>query len=330
MLLTLVAGIDECGYGPLLGPLIISSSIFLVQENPEANMWTRLQKSIGKKKKGLGNRILVTDSKKAYKGEYLRRSKVKVNHLEQTARAFLNQLHLEKSGELYFASILPVISNDLTRQYTKYPWYLPLYSDFLPRINQTISDTLIANMLDEGIEFVDFRCLCIDVEEFNRIVDSSGNKATAVTTSVLKLIRQIIAIAIFCCAKKIVIYCDRLGGRKFYAEMLNELPFFKIIEIVEESNKISKYKLSDGRRELDIQFEVKADDKRLPVALASMVGKYIREKVMQHMNDYFVKSQPGLKPTAGYWVDGWRFIVDLEDETLDKAGLEREDLVRIK
>jgi len=319
-MLTLVAGTDECGFGPILGPLVVASSIFLVRENPKDDMWVRLQESIGKSRKGLRNRILVCDSKKAYSRQS------GLGHLEQTVRAFLNQLHLES---VPFSSILPLISNDIITQAKKYPWYSQLYDDCIPEIGQSTSNTLMENMKREGIEFVDFRCCCIDVAEFNRIVGDTGNKATAVTSSVLKLIRQIIALAIFCNAKKIVIYCDRLGGRKYYGDMLGILPGFKI-NGSDESNWLSKYKLISSKQELDIQFEVGADNLHFPVALASMVGKYIREKVMQHMNEYFIKLQPGLKPTAGYWTDGWRFLKDLEDETYEKSGLHIHDILRIK
>lgn len=329
-MLTMVAGIDEVGFGPILGPLVVASSIFLVKENPEKDMWWRLFESVGRRRKDLGSRILVCDSKKAYSRQ------TGLKHLEQTVRAFLNQLHPEKENELYFASILPIISNDLTRQIEKYPWYPSLYSDFLPRINPAVSNILTKNMDQEGIEFVDFRCICLDVAEFNQVIETTGNKAQAVTLPILNLIQQIIAIATFCCAKKIVIYCDKLGGRTYYMDMLETNSNIKIIE-AEESSRISKYKAIVGKvmrgtgREMDIQFEVGADDKHLPVALASMVGKYIREKVMQHMNEYLIKLQPGLRPTAGYWTDGHRFLRDMvQPETLMRAGVHRDDFVRIK
>ncbi len=318
---TLVAGIDECGYGPILGPLVVSSSIFLIKEDPEADMWHRLQKSVGKTKRGLGDRILVCDSKKAYSRQ------TGLKHLERATRAFLNQLHLEKPDELYIASILPVISNDLAQQYKKYPWYGTLYTDFLPR---TDSSCLTENMGCEGIEFIDFRCICIDVAEFNKVVNSTKNKASVVTVSVLSLIERIISIAYFLNVKKIIIYVDKLGGRTYYGDMLKNVAYAKVIGM-EESSRLSKYVLSMGTKELNIQFEVGADNKHLPVALASMVGKYIREKVMQHMNDYLIALQPGLLPTAGYWTDGHRFLRDMvHPETLRKAGVSRADFVRIK
>lgn len=324
-MLTLVAGIDEVGYGPILGPLVVSASIFLVKENPEANMWDRLHKSVGKQKRRLGKKILVTDSKKAYN------RKAGLGCLEQTIKAFLNQLHPERTP---FSVLLPVVSDDLTRQIKKYPWYTSLYGDYLSEIDPLIDYDLTEDMEREEIEFVDFRCQCMDVEEFNRVVTATENKATAVIISVMNLIRQIISLAVFCTAKRIIIYSDRLGGRMYYGDILNSIFYplqdFKIDEM-EESSRISKYKLSSSKRTMEIQFEVGADDKRLPVALASMVGKYVREKVMQHMNEYFIKLQPGLRPTAGYWTDGHRFLRDLESRgTLKNAGFNTEDFVRIK
>lgn len=318
---TIIAGIDEVGYGPILGPLVVASSIFLVKENPETNMWNRLQESVGKSKKGLENRILVCDSKKAYSRQ------IGLKHLEQTVRAFMSQLLPEK---VCFSSLLPLLS-DMALQVTKYPWYPSLYASCLSETNRTDFHALTENMKHEGFEFIDFRSCCIDVREFNKLIESTGNKADVVINSVLKLIQQIISIAVFCCAKRIIIFSDRLGGRMYYEEMINTLPDVKIIDR-EESSKNSRYKLSvdKGKRELDIQFEVGADDKHFQVALASMIAKYIRERIMVAMNDYFIKLQPGLKPTAGYWTDGHRFLNDLEDKTLEKAGLRKEDIVRIK
>jgi ribonuclease HII len=61
-----------------------------------------------------------------------------------------------------------------------------------------------------------------------------------------------------------------------------------------------------------LHFVVGADDRFLPVSLASMVCKYIRELMIDSMNRYFIGFCAGLKPTAGYWKDGLRFIEDLK------------------
>ena len=52
----ILAGIDEAGLGPVLGPLVVSATAFRVDEDPgEAGLWSRL------------NRCVVRDSKHAKK-----------------------------------------------------------------------------------------------------------------------------------------------------------------------------------------------------------------------------------------------------------------------
>jgi len=70
--------------------------------------------------------------------------------------------------------------------------------------------------------------------------------------------------------------------------------------------------LRGGRRTLRIHFVVGADGNFLPVSLASMISKYVRELLVANINRYFAGFCAELKPTAGYWKDGQRFIRDLK------------------
>ena len=84
------------------------------------------------------------------------------------------------------------------------------------------------------------------------------------------------------------------------------------LQIIEENNKASSYLLTGRGKNVQLRFAVKADDICLPVALASMVSKYIRELLMECINQYFLDHVGHLKPTAGYWTDGLRFINDIK------------------
>ncbi|MHC4122640.1 MAG: hypothetical protein ACYSSI_03625 [Planctomycetota bacterium] len=64
-------------------------------------------------------------------------------------------------------------------------------------------------------------------------------------------------------------------------------------------------------RVIRLHFIVGADGKFLPVSLASMVSKYLRELLVRNINHHFTSFHAELKPTAGYWKDGLRFISDL-------------------
>ena len=60
-------GIDEAGYGPLLGPLVVSAVGLEVPEGLlRADLWEVLAKAVSAQKRGLAGRILIADSKKAY------------------------------------------------------------------------------------------------------------------------------------------------------------------------------------------------------------------------------------------------------------------------
>ena len=50
-----------------------------------------------------------------------------------------------------------------------------------------------------------------------------------------------------------------------------------------------------------------ADANHMPVALASMVSKYVRELLMARFQSWFGQRAPQVKPTAGYARDAQRF-----------------------
>ena len=62
------AGIDEAGYGPMLGPLCVATSVFRVDEaTPEdgpPDLWSRLEEVVGSRPRDPRRRIAVADSKR--------------------------------------------------------------------------------------------------------------------------------------------------------------------------------------------------------------------------------------------------------------------------
>jgi ribonuclease HII len=78
----------------------------------------------------------------------------------------------------------------------------------------------------------------------------------------------------------------------------------------------------------DLSFRVKADATSLPVALASMLAKFLREACMDCFNAWWRQRLPALRPTAGYPQDAVRFLADLapiwDGQTPPRTALWRE------
>ena len=75
-----------------------------------------------------------------------------------------------------------------------------------------------------------------------------------------------------------------------------------------ESAACSSYRLALGGRTVRIRFQRAADATDRAAALASMVAKYTRELFMEGLNGFFASRVAGLRPTAGYYEDGRRFL----------------------
>jgi ribonuclease HII len=84
------------------------------------------------------------------------------------------------------------------------------------------------------------------------------------------------------------------------------------LRVIHEDNQRSSYELTADDRCVRVHFVVGADDKYLPVSLASMVSKYLRELLVDNINRYWTGFNSAVKPTAGYWKDGLRFIADIQ------------------
>jgi len=110
----------------------------------------------------------------------------------------------------------------------------------------------------------------------------------------------------------IEIITDRQGGRCHYRPELQLMFTDAKLRIIHEDNDRSSYELQQDARKIRLHFIVGADDKYLPVSLASMACKYIRELLVDNINKYFLAMNAQIKPTAGYWKDGSRFIADIK------------------
>jgi hypothetical protein len=102
------------------------------------------------------------------------------------------------------------------------------------------------------------------------------------------------------------IVCDKHGGRNRYAPLLQQRFPETLIEVRGESRQRSVYRWRREGHAVEAHF-CAGGERHLPVALASMVSKYLREVAMLAFNRFWSRRLPDLRPTAGYPTDAHRF-----------------------
>ncbi|MEM1184471.1 MAG: hypothetical protein AAGI53_05655 [Planctomycetota bacterium] len=305
------AGIDEAGYGPLLGPLCVALAAIRVddwaQGDDAPDLWKHLDKWVTRSPKDAPGRIPVADSKKLKLSNSLK-TKHPLTHLELGVMTWLATTGADvRDDEALFAAVGARLES--------HPWYdapptpMPLAND---KGVVDIAASRLAACADVGITLTDLRCLAISETAFNAAVRSEGSKAAVTAAAIARLVRD--TASAFPEDAELRIVCDRQSGRSDYSGLLERALPGAQIECDLRSDKASHYKIRTEAGPLAVLFQVEAEEAHLPVALASMTAKLVRELAMARFNRYWCARRPELKPTAGYRQDGARWLKDLQGE----------------
>lgn len=331
----LLAGIDEAGYGPTLGPLCVGLAAFRLPDQPTPaapNLWDLLASGVCREPGRGGShdpagRIAIADSKKLKLSNAVRTTHPLV-HLERGVLSFL-KVHCGST---------PAQDSDLFDALGVASAWHPCYQGApraLPVAGTGGEIAIASNLLARALVRAEIatQALACDVTPeplFNECVRESGSKAGTVALAMGRHLRRVWALT--APEDRVGIACDRLGGRADYSDLLREALPGVDVSTLEESATRSRYVLtgSDGRRG-GIAFLTEGEDAHLPIALASMIAKYTRELLMARFNDFWsachhqLEGKP-LKPTAGYALDARRWL-DEVGRTMSDA--DRGSLVRI-
>ncbi len=314
----LVVGIDEAGFGPRLGPLVVTRTAFV---SGSGSLEEKLAAAVSRNASARGSRLRVDDSKQIYKG------RKGLDTLEKTALSFWCTARGAMPGRLEDL-LAPVLAKPL--DLTAAPWYgaLPLALP-LPvaarREEISPSQRLLAETCRSAeVRFAGFRSCLIPEPCFNDGVEVWDSKARFLAELVLDLIGSL---PDSCSDLDVEIYVDKLGGRNRYGEILASRLDPASIETEEESRALSRYIAREKGRTVSIEFVRSGDSKHLPVALASIFSKYLREIFMILFNTFWKRHQPGIRPTAGYPLDASRFLDEIT-RTAEEAGVDLAALVR--
>ena len=300
-------GTDEAGYGPNLGPLVISATLWQVPPGTDGeDLYNRLAPAIvaspEEAARDPAGRVAMADSKVLYRpGKGLRQ-------LERGLWAALAAIDRwpETWWQLWHA-LAPEAAGDLRA----IPWYAeydsPVPLDVDPDELKPLGPALRVRLAAAGVQLLGLRSRAVFPRQFNELVGQHGSKGAALSHLTLELIARVMASLE---EGSISVICDKHGGRNRYARLLGEHFPDRFIEVCGEGRRRSIYRFGPPERRAEFCFQRKAEG-YLPAALASMASKYLRELAMRALNDYWCGRLAGLRPTAGYPQDAKRFRADI-------------------
>ncbi len=314
------AGIDEAGYGPLLGPLVVAGTCFKTETIPsEGMLWDLLSDSLNNSTRNLDGRLVIADSKIVYSG------KKGMKNLEEGVLSF-NSCHrktIEDVGS-FFSTVCPHKAPEISS-----PWFKGTEQIKLPTASNRAAIESKSAMLGASLKgsntVFEGACVCpVLPAEYNRLVGQTGNKSMLLWQKCGTLLQQF---WLRCRGLDGFVLVDRHGGRQHYRRLLTDAFPALRCDVREENNAGSVYRISDGTRSMWVAFKREADSLALPVSLASMYAKYVRELYMKAFNSFWCGRIEELRPTAGYAADAKRFLRDIKPfikkEALDTKGLVR-------
>lgn len=331
-----VVGIDEAGYGPTLGPLVVGATLWHVPERRlDADYWKLLSSCVSRTSRGW--RLALDDSKRAFD------RKKGIGSLERTVLAFA-----AAAGQTCdtLSGLLRAVGGT-EQPVPAAPWYAelnaPLPLDPAAAAGDGVRERLARTCAAAQLSFCGFLAEVVTEDRYNQRLAATHNKADVLLEHVLRLALRADEAAArlgrrapnepIVPDERRVLWIDRLGGRDEYRQaLMTAFPERQMHEL-EVSAQRSAYQLApragSGAPCWQIEFLVDGDQSRLPIALASMLAKYLREALMERFNRFWRSWIPDLRPTAGYYSDAQRFLADIHP-VIAKAGVPHAAFVRAR
>jgi hypothetical protein len=309
------AGIDEAGYGPNLGPMVMTA---VVAESTTAvagpsgspavlDFWRDLPTTVDRAG-GDPARLWVDDSKAIYRGGKGRdRLELACLAAVHAAVGSLPTSHLELLKAL---GVDPCADAELSLwldgRLDGSGWPTTGHREAAERLCEL-------RPLDPphgGWRIISVRSVVFAPVRFNAGLEAHGVKSGVHFDAFIRLLAPLWELGADGVATSV---CgDKHGGRHFYLPELSRAFPDTWIDRGPEGPELSRYLIRTGRRRLELTLLPRAEATDGLVALASMVSKTVRELWMDAFNAYWSARVPGLRPTAGYHTDAHRFRREIE------------------
>lgn len=296
-----VIGVDEAGYGPNLGPLVVAATVWDVPDDWDENaIWRAFEGVVSATFTSEPTSVHIADSKQVHSaGKGIAR-------LERSATILLELAGQNRDS---FGALWDELHPGNCRRDCREPWFRERDA-LLPRAVPVGLAKLVAGgwrtrCQEQNCCLVRCAADVVVAERFNREVDRAGTKGRVLSEATLRLVRRVWRPDGEESAEptRTIVFCDKHGGRDRYAELLADCFPEAMPLTLEETRARSRYRI----RNAEFRFQAKSEE-HLPVAAASLVAKYLRELSMDLLNEYWMEHVPELKPTRGYPVDARRFL----------------------
>ncbi|REJ97612.1 MAG: hypothetical protein DWQ35_01745 [Planctomycetota bacterium] len=296
-------GTDEAGYGPNLGPLVISLSVWWVPDEHAGDDLYELLSSVvcAAAAANADERVAIADSKQLYKpGEG-------VALLE---RGLLAALAAIGHRPVDWQQLWSLLTAEDRATLAELPWY----RDFELSIPWALEREALDSACEQLTTGLDAACVRLErvrsavvfPREFNGLCEQLGSKGAALSRLTLELLADALAPL----AEPAYVVCDKHGGRSRYAALLQEHFPEYLVQVCHEGRAESAYRWGPESQRVEVHFR-SGGERFLPAALASMASKYLRELAMLAENRFWAARVENLRPTAGYPVDARRFKRDI-------------------
>jgi ribonuclease HII len=338
----ILIGMDEAGYGPNLGPLVVAATAWEVKEGvggrgsgvrggevasanggtrkrtadnaamsslstvdrQNRNLYTCLRRVVSRSPSDA--HVAIADSKALYKpGHGLRQ-------LERGVHAALAAIGCPAAC---WSDMVQSCDADPGATHQQLCWHdgfdcrLPVDAtgeELLP-----LGDRLNEAGDEAGIRLLAVRARMVFPAEFNELCEIFGSKGAALSHVTIGLLREVMEAihteySVLSTRYPVTAVCDKHGARNRYAALLQHHFSEHWIEPICEGHAESVYEWGPPESRVQCAFRMQGEA-FLPTALASMTAKYLRELSMRAFNEFWCARVPGLRATAGYPADAPRF-----------------------
>lgn len=299
-LMPLIVGIDENGYGPVMGPLVATAVGVKVESQKALDL---------KAVRACSSGLPVDDSKRLFRSRKRSRG-------EEAALALLESIGLRPSdfGSLLegllpsgIESLRRFCCGDLRFCFKELP--LPVWCKAPKEL-----------VLGAEVCFIKLTVAC--PKRFNLLLRRLKSKALVDLYLFSELWEALPR-------GEWEVLCGKVGGMRRYGKALEALGW-EVFLVLSEKGEESSYVVARGEKKITVRFIKDADEKLLPVAAASIIGKYVRELSMTSILEALSGLLGEKVEVSGYRDERTMRILERVKGALPRLGLSYDCLIRAK